>query len=67
MNVLVGRESVNGYEDCYKILVLPNNGRSKMLFYYHPQISSVGWAKLELTLLKIPVVSSYEIKSNLKD
>ncbi|OUR97329.1 hypothetical protein A9Q84_13475 [Halobacteriovorax marinus] len=61
----IARESVGRYYDTYKIEILPDNKKWKAMLWYHPSISSVGWLKTELTLLNIPVLGAYRVKSNL--
>ena len=64
--VYLGVENVKWFHNCHKVSILPHNKKSKIIAYYHPSAKSVGWVKLELTLLKVPVISPYTIKSYLR-
>ncbi len=49
----------NGYE----VIVYPRNKRSKILFYYHPELNHLGWKEVSIILInKLPVLNGYEIK-----
>ena len=49
----------NGYE----VIVYPRNKRSKILFYYHPELNHLGWKEVSIILVnKLPVLNGYEIK-----
>jgi hypothetical protein len=62
----LGREDVNDYENCHKIQIIPRNKKWKGILYYHPEVSSLGWVKSEITLLNIPTLGNYEAISTLK-
>ena len=40
-----------GHSDAYQFLILPTNGKTKILAVYHPSIPSAGWIKLAITLI----------------
>lgn len=61
--VHVGRKDIGDFKDCHVVEIFPASGKWKGKVYYHPSINSVGWAKFEITLLSIKVISPYTMVS----
>jgi hypothetical protein len=63
----LGRVNFGRYTKCHKVKIIANNGKSEMIAYYHPQVGDAGWVHLHLTIKKIPVIKSYDIRANIKE
>jgi hypothetical protein len=61
-----GRVTIGRYKDCHKILIKPNNGKSTIVAYYHPNVDVAGWVKVNLTINKVPAIGSYSLTANVK-
>lgn len=59
----LGREDVDGFENCHKVEIETEKNDWKAIVFFHPEISSMGWAKLIVTLSKFP---NMPLHSNLK-
>ncbi|MGZ3809919.1 MAG: hypothetical protein ACXVCE_17675, partial [Bacteriovorax sp.] len=63
----IGRVSLKGKNDAYKILILPKNKKSTIEVVYHPSIGGAGWEKVIVTLLsKYEQINGYQILINRK-
>ena len=57
-----------GHSDAYQFLILPKNGKTKILAVYHPSIPAAGWIKLIITFINnIPIFNGYEIVIDYKN
>ncbi len=59
----IQRESIGEYYDSIKIQITPDNKKWSGYLWYHPSVPGSGWFKCELTLLGIPVLGDYSLKS----
>lgn len=64
--VFMGREDIGKYKATYKVKVLPVSGKWWTYIWYHQDVKSTGWLKIELVVNKIKFVGKYKIKSILK-
>ena len=62
-----GRVDYGRYTDAHKVLIKAKNGKSEIIAYYHPEIEDAGWAYIDLTIKKIPVLKTYNLKAQVKD
>ena len=56
-----GRVNVGRYYQAHKVLLVADNGKSELTFYYHPKASGLGWFKIHLKVKKIPVLRTYQL------
>lgn len=63
----LGRVTMGRYTNCHKVKILAKNGKSQIIAYYHPQVKEAGWVHIDLTILKIPVVKTYNLKATVKN
>lgn len=57
----VGRTKWKEHTDAYKILITPQNGKSKIEVTYHPSIKAAGWARILITFINpLPVLNGYQ-------
>lgn len=64
----VKRGNLLHLKNAYFIQVLPTNKKTKIDIVYHPSLTSVGWATVDITFLSnIPLLDGYEIKGEIKD
>lgn len=61
-----GRVTYKRYTDAHKVFIEAKNGKSQMSVIYHPIIKDAGWAYISLTIKKIPVMGTYNLKAKLK-
>ena len=54
----LGRQDVDTFEECYKVHVVPHNGKWSGIVYYHPDVESVGWVRLEVEIMGYGIVSN---------
>lgn len=64
--VFEGREDLKQFKGTYKVKVLPSSGKWWAYVWYHEDVGSTGWLKIQLTINKIKFVGKYTIKSNLR-
>jgi hypothetical protein len=51
-----------GMSDAYQILILPNNGKSKITLTYHPSLPAAGWSEIIVSLINpIKIIDGYQI------
>ncbi len=62
-----GRVDYGRYTDAHKVLIKAKNGKSEIIAYYHPLIGDAGWLYIDLTIKKIPVLSTYNLKAKIKE
>lgn len=61
------RTEVNGKKNGFLAEVLPNNGKSKITVAYHPDLPSLGWGRVEITLLiDFPGLNGYKLIAEIK-
>ncbi len=64
----VKRLKWNNLTDAYQILILPNNGRSKIEIIYHPSVKAAGWAKINIVFIsKAPILNGYQVLIDLNE
>jgi hypothetical protein len=56
-----GRVNVGRYYQAHKVLLVADNGKSELTFYYHPKAPGLGWFKVHLKIKKIPVLKTYQL------
>lgn len=57
----LGRTKWQNYKDAYKILILPNNGKSSIEVTYHPSIKAAGWGRIMITFINpLPILNGYQ-------
>jgi hypothetical protein len=66
----LGREDINGYDNCYKIRIDNTKSPRKedrwsIDAYYHPSVASTGWVRSELTYKFLGV--KIRAKSNIRN
>ena len=61
-----GRVTYGRYTNAHKVFIKAKNGKSEITAYYHPIIGDAGWAYISLTIKKIPVMGTYNLKAKLK-
>ena len=58
----LGRTACAGFQDCHKVEVLPQNGKSKTHVVYHPTLPGVGWSSVKVVfLMDIPLLKNYTL------
>lgn len=62
-----GRVNYGRYTNAHKILIKAKNGKSEIIAYYHPLVADAGWVYIDLTIKKIPVMSTYNLKAKIKE
>jgi hypothetical protein len=62
-----GRVDYKRYTKCHKVLIKAKNGKSEIIAYYHPQVGDAGWAFIDLTIKKIPVLKTYNLKAKVTE
>lgn len=62
----VKKGNFGNLKNAYFIQVLPTNKKSKIDIVYHPSLSSVGWANIQLTfLMPIPIINGYKVEAEI--
>lgn len=57
----IKRVKWNNLKDAYQIMILPNNGKSKIEATYHPSVPAAGWGRVIVTFIsKIPLLNGYQ-------
>lgn len=62
-----GRVDYGRYTNAHKVLIKAKNGKSEIIAYYHPEVEDAGWAYIDLTIKKIPVLKTYNLKARVND
>lgn len=61
------RTIIGNKQNAYQLLVLPNNGKSKIEIIYHPELPAVGWGNVRITFIsEVPLLNGYEVILDLK-
>lgn len=61
-----GRVNYGRYTNAHKVFIVAKNGKSEITAIYHPIITDAGWAAISLTIKKIPVMGTYNLKAIIK-
>lgn len=57
----IKRVKWKNFQDAYQVLILPNNGKSKIEATYHPSVAAAGWGRVVVTFIsKIPLLNGYQ-------
>jgi hypothetical protein len=62
-----GRVTKGRYTNCHKLKIIAKNGKSEIIAYYHPQVGDAGWVHIDLSIKKIPVMGTYNLKADLNN
>lgn len=63
----IKRADYKEYKNAYVIEVLPENGKSKTIVTYHPEVKAAGWAKVEITFISnIGMLNGYQLIAEIK-
>lgn len=62
-----GRVNYGRYTHAHKILIKAKNGKSEIIAYYHPLVGDAGWVYINLTIKKIPIMGTYNLKAEIKE
>lgn len=62
-----GRVNYGRYTNAHKVLIKAKNGKSEIIAYYHPLVADAGWVYIDLTIKKIPVMGTYNLKAKIKE
>lgn len=64
----LGRTKWKERADAYKILITPNNGKSKIEVTYHPSIKAAGWGRILITFINpLPVLNGYQAQIEINE
>ena len=63
----LGRADFKEYKNCYKVVVKPPSGLWEGEVLYHPDVASVGWVHIRLTIMNIPVIGKHTAVSHLRE
>ena len=60
----LGREDFRGFYDCHKLKLEPVKKKKwDAIVYYHPDVPSVGWAKVIINFKDIPIIQQHKVQS----
>lgn len=57
----IKRMNWKGKEGAYDILIIPNNGKSRIEVVYHPSLPAAGWGQVVITFISpYPILNGYK-------